>query len=328
MQWSGWLAVAAVVLGVAGPAAAADRCAQLSAELATLGRSAGSAKAERYRVSAERQREALRQAERQARRAGCGSLLAAEGCAALQSTIAKMQSNLASLEAVAGTGRGGSKARRSEIRAQMAAAGCQERKPVRVARKPAEERKPEPPKAPVETAALAGTIAPDDPVAPAETAPPAFDRALLDRFAADATYRTICVRTCDGYFFPISWSTKRDGFEADAAMCRKTCPGAATEIYVHAPGTGSDTAQSLAGTSYRDLPTAYHYRTLHPAGCSCEAGPAMSTPTEAAAAPTVEDWQIPDADASTVPTGEPEATGATDPEVRTDLRLTLPPTDG
>src|SRR6266540_3435428 len=32
------------------------------------------------------------------------------------------------------------------------------------------------------------------------------------------TYRTLCVRTCDGYYFPISYATNRSHFKTDAAV--------------------------------------------------------------------------------------------------------------
>src|SRR5207247_7083255 len=42
------------------------------------------------------------------------------------------------------------------------------------------------------------------------------------------TYRTLCVRTCDGYYFPISYSTVPGKFADDEQLCRRMCP--ATEV--------------------------------------------------------------------------------------------------
>jgi hypothetical protein len=331
------LAGLVLVAWATGAAHAADRCRQLQAELASIGRSAGSAKAERYRVSAEKQRATLKATERQARRMGCfGSAGGSADCRTYLTTIDRMRSNLASLERMSGGGVGASQARRAEIRAQLKEAGCRDatraaqrqerpKKPVKQAAAP---RKPARPKAPVQVAAVdpqvaeppasaAGTPAgltplSKDPVPPA----PPFDRSLLAKFSPAGSYRTICVRTCDGYFFPISWSARRDDFEADSAMCRSMCPGAPAELYVHETGTESDTAVSLAGMSYRDMPAAYRYRTVRDPACACEAAGAPMTPgltdlfppkpVPAPARPPVattppEDWQIPDADSSTVP---------------------------
>lgn len=39
----------------------------------------------------------------------------------------------------------------------------------------------------------------------------------------EETYRTVCVRTCDGYFWPISFSTTEDYFDRDQAQCASSC---------------------------------------------------------------------------------------------------------
>src|SRR5690606_15645605 len=45
--------------------------------------------------------------------------------------------------------------------------------------------------------------------------------------------RTLCVRTCDGYFFPIAYQTSRRNFDRDAAACASMCPGTNVELYYH-----------------------------------------------------------------------------------------------
>ena len=49
-----------------------------------------------------------------------------------------------------------------------------------------------------------------------------------------STYRTLCVRTCDGYYFPISFSTVPDRFSEDERTCQRMCPAARSDP-VHAP---------------------------------------------------------------------------------------------
>ncbi len=84
------------------------------------------------------------------------------------------------------------------------------------------------------------------------------------------TYRTICVRTCDGYYYPISFATTPDHFRADAETCQRTCPAAEVSLYTyHNPGEQVSQAVSLNGRFYTELPTAFAYRkALNPA-CSC-----------------------------------------------------------
>ncbi len=60
------------------------------------------------------------------------------------------------------------------------------------------------------------------------------------------TYRTICVRGCDGYYFPLSFSTTPAHFETDQQICEAQCPGAQLYYYEN-PGATPETALSLTG---------------------------------------------------------------------------------
>jgi hypothetical protein len=84
------------------------------------------------------------------------------------------------------------------------------------------------------------------------------------------TFRTICVRTCDGYYFPISFATSPDRFREDEQTCQRMCPAAEVQLYTyHNPGEEVSQAISLNGQLYTELPTAFSYRkALNPA-CSC-----------------------------------------------------------
>ncbi len=84
------------------------------------------------------------------------------------------------------------------------------------------------------------------------------------------TFRTICVRTCDGFYFPISFATTQDRFRDDEQTCEHMCPAAEVSLYTyHNPGEEVAQAVSLNGRLYTELPTAFSYRkALNPA-CSC-----------------------------------------------------------
>jgi hypothetical protein len=86
-----------------------------------------------------------------------------------------------------------------------------------------------------------------------------------------ATYRTVCVRLCDGYYFPVSFSTLPSHFEQDAEQCQSKC-AAPTELYYYQnPGAVMD--QSVAFRSqepYTNLKTAFRYRKELVRGCSCK----------------------------------------------------------
>ena len=83
------------------------------------------------------------------------------------------------------------------------------------------------------------------------------------------TYRTLCVRLCDGFYFPISFATRASGFSRDAEHCAASC-GAQARLYVHLnPGGSIETMRDSAGRAYSALATAFQYRTALVAGCSC-----------------------------------------------------------
>jgi Protein of unknown function (DUF2865) len=83
-------------------------------------------------------------------------------------------------------------------------------------------------------------------------------------------YRTICVRSCDGYYFPISNNASQRRFNLDADLCHSSCPNAETALYIVAIGQDAETAVSVDGhTPYPSLPNAFKYRRGVDPGCSC-----------------------------------------------------------
>jgi hypothetical protein len=88
-----------------------------------------------------------------------------------------------------------------------------------------------------------------------------------------ATYRTLCVRLCDGYYFPISFAAPADRLERDGAICASRCGGQG-RLFVHAsPGGSVEEAEDLQGRPYRQLRTAFRYRTEYVPGCKCQPHP-------------------------------------------------------
>jgi len=88
--------------------------------------------------------------------------------------------------------------------------------------------------------------------------------------APSGTYHTVCVRACDGYYFPISYSTLPNRFADDARACQRLCPAAEAELYsFRNPGEDMEQAVSVSGQPYTALPNAFRYRKEIIAGCSC-----------------------------------------------------------
>ncbi len=101
-------------------------------------------------------------------------------------------------------------------------------------------------------------------------------RGQTDRYYAPGgqfgTYRTLCVRKCDGYYFPISFSTVPSRFATDEQTCQSMCPGSDVALYIYRnPGEEVSQMVSLAGEPYSALPTAFRYRKEYDAACTCGA---------------------------------------------------------
>ena len=88
--------------------------------------------------------------------------------------------------------------------------------------------------------------------------------------APSGTYRTVCVRSCDGYYFPISYSTVPSRFADDQRACQRECPAAEVGLYTYRnPGEDINQAVSTSGQPYTALPNAFQYRKEFTAACSC-----------------------------------------------------------
>jgi len=97
------------------------------------------------------------------------------------------------------------------------------------------------------------------------------------------SYRTLCVRLCDGFYFPISFATPQAGLARDAEQCRASCGLEARLFYHLNPGGSVETMLDLTGSAYSALPTAFKYRKTLVAGCLCRPQP-LSTAGEGAPA--------------------------------------------
>lgn len=85
------------------------------------------------------------------------------------------------------------------------------------------------------------------------------------------TFRTVCVRTCDGFFFPISFATSEGRFADDEQKCQRQCPASEARLFVHRnPGEDMNQAVSTNGQPYSSLPNAFKYRQEFNPSCLCK----------------------------------------------------------
>ena len=98
----------------------------------------------------------------------------------------------------------------------------------------------------------------------------------FDREGGGGSYRTICVRMCDGYYWPISHGVSRSRFGRDAQACRSSCGSDARLFY--APGNGSaQDMVDLTGRAYSQIPNAFRYRKALSSSCGCKPAPWSDT---------------------------------------------------
>ncbi|KAF2992156.1 DUF2865 domain-containing protein [Methylocystis sp. MJC1] len=81
-------------------------------------------------------------------------------------------------------------------------------------------------------------------------------------FASEPNAGGFCVRTCDGYFFPLIKSTRATRQQS----CELACPSASMEVY---DGAAIETARNSKGHRYSALPAAFAFRDKANSSCAC-----------------------------------------------------------
>jgi hypothetical protein len=93
-----------------------------------------------------------------------------------------------------------------------------------------------------------------------------LDRPRVEHRIRSVPGKAVCVRLCDGFYFPLDQRGARLKDEGDN-ICQALCPAAETKIYFLAGGI--ENARSSSGESYSDLDTALRYRKTFDASCFC-----------------------------------------------------------
>lgn len=117
------------------------------------------------------------------------------------------------------------------------------------------------------------STAPDLDAAPDTDLPKISVRPLLPKPRSYASYRTMCVRLCDGYYWPVNSGTQSSSIARDQNVCEQSCQSE-TKLYVQY-SLGGDAAdmRDLSGKPYRKLNTAFLYRKSYNPECRCKPDP-------------------------------------------------------
>jgi hypothetical protein len=107
---------------------------------------------------------------------------------------------------------------------------------------------------------------------PAPASGPGEPVGPIDNGGQSGTYRTVCVRSCDGFYFPISFATVPARFGDDEKTCKALCPAADASLFTYRnPGEDMNSAVSISGQAYTSIPNAFAYRQKFNPTCSCKA---------------------------------------------------------
>jgi hypothetical protein len=225
-------------------------CDRIRAQIATLDQSASGRQTNQYASAAQKQQAELERTSAYARSIGCdrgafsffGSQTPPQ-CTGLNARIQAMQANLAQLQGMAG--RDGGSPQRQDLVARYNAY-CRSQ-----------------PRGFFDSLfGNSGGAQTDIPI----DAPPAED---------DQTPRggsqAICVRTCDGGFFPLNYSARNGNLDTLGELCTALCPNAEVSLYTRNPDKDVGTAVGADGSAYRDLQNAFKFQKTFDSTCTCKA---------------------------------------------------------
>lgn len=302
------------VLLVSQPVAseASEICDELRVRLASAPQVVGNtAEIRRYSSAITRQNFEIRKTRQDLQRLGCGSPSVIEygsssrkDCTELSAALSRMEENKRDLVDMRDALRyGGTEqnAVRGQILAAIDANGCND--------------------LPVEDVNAGETDRPRTPYLDTIDTPPGTVRDFSIYGQAGlplstdglGNLRTLCVRTCDGAFFPISSNATPLSFRRDAQLCQQMCPGIETELYYHSIRNeeSADMVSAATGKPYRSLPTAFAYlnrRSGEKPSCRCNLAEYYSKMRDRANGSTM----VPDYDSSVVEIKGPQAGSTAD----------------
>ena len=280
------LLILALALSGAGAAEASAVCTQLKAQLVNVNSTGPSTNFRRFADAAVKQDQQISQVRSDLKRFGCssGSVIVlggknAKACTKLTSAHAKMQTNLAALERKRDSyARRTDKVLQRRIQAELKANDCDgKRASIRAASLKGKSDAVNSRKA-KSTGLVAVLGDSGGKVSNNVNASTTRSKIVVEpRASSGGNYRTLCVRSCDGFFFPVSSAASPSDFGRDERTCQMMCPGTKAELYFHsASGQESeDMVSARTREPYTEMPNAFAYRNADAPmskACGCNMG--------------------------------------------------------
>lgn len=268
----------------ADAAAQSANCRNLQAQIASLSRG-DPARANTFARAAQKQRGELDRTIAYANSIGCQKrqfLIFGEAappqCGALNARIQSMRGNLASLDDQAGEAAGGSPGAIRALNARFNAE-CRAPQPSpQIAAAPSPRQRslfdelfgvrpgPLPPSdfPPAQQEANLRRV----PLEPVQS--PLDDGEEEDGVRRGGGSKAVCVRKCDGGFFPVSYSARSRNADSLGDMCKALCPNAEVELFTYRASGEIEEAVSADGEAYTSLPNAFKFQKTFDPACGCK----------------------------------------------------------
>jgi len=105
-----------------------------------------------------------------------------------------------------------------------------------------------------------------------ERSAPRFERPMPRERPATPGGSTVCVRLCDGFFWPMSQSTESTNVSRAAKQCEQACPGR-SRLFIRYLGTEPADMTDLQGRPYSKLENAFRHQREYVSDCTCRGHP-------------------------------------------------------
>jgi hypothetical protein len=80
----------------------------------------------------------------------------------------------------------------------------------------------------------------------------------------------LCVRSCDGGFFPMSYSARRSDLDELNNLCKALCPNTEATLYTRSTRGQLENSVSIDGAPYSESPNALKFQKTYDPACTCK----------------------------------------------------------
>ncbi|GAC1340286.1 MAG: DUF2865 domain-containing protein [Beijerinckiaceae bacterium] len=81
----------------------------------------------------------------------------------------------------------------------------------------------------------------------------------------------VCVKSCDGGFFPVSYSARRANLDELNDLCKALCPNTEVTVYTRSMSRDMKSAVSIDGEAYANSQNAFKFEKTVDPTCACKA---------------------------------------------------------